>query len=79
VRLKRLPDGYRVSGIPADVESPEDGREAPQALPERSWVVAIVSEGWPGGPELEPTWRLIGPLKLLQAAEAKGRSDDPPD
>jgi hypothetical protein len=76
VRLTRLPDGYRLSGIPAEVETPEDGGEAPQALPERSWVVAVVSEGWPGGPTLERAWRLVGPLKLLQAVEAaKERAD----
>jgi hypothetical protein len=33
-------------------------------------VAAVVSEGWPGEPTLERAWRLIGPLKLLQAVEA---------
>jgi hypothetical protein len=76
VRLTRLPDGYRLSGIPAEVEAPHGSGEAPQALSERSWVVAVVSEGWPGGPALEPAWRLIGPLKLLQAvAAARERAD----
>jgi hypothetical protein len=39
-------------------------------------VVAIVSEGWPGSPVLKPNWRLIGPLKLLQAAEAARKRVD---
>jgi hypothetical protein len=37
---------------------------------ERSWVVAIVSPGWPGSPVLMSNWRLIGPLTLLRAVEA---------
>ena len=76
VRLRRLPDGYRVSAGPATAETPEDVRDAPQALPERSWVVAIVSAGWPGSPILKPDWRFIGPLKLLQSVEAARGGDD---
>jgi hypothetical protein len=79
VRLRRLPDGYRVGGMPAALTGPDDAPEAPEALPEGTWVVAIVSEGWPGSPVLRPHWRLIGPLRLLAAVEAaRGRADDPP-